>query len=137
MKKVVRENICAPYSLHDMSVISFEIKGDDMIMRTQSGIVSTVPPYGQPDGYVEFHKIDWDFSYVYLLDVIGNTGSFTGEKIHLKDFVKQFVNANFSIIDETYGYNQTKFEGFLSMGLTVKECFVGIYHLGDIVFVEE
>ena len=107
MKKVIRENIHAPYSLHDMSVIGFEINGDDMIMRTQSGIVSAVPPYGQPDGYVEFHNINWDFSYVYLLDFAGNIGSFTGEKIYLKDFVKQFMSANFSIIDETYGYNQS------------------------------
>lgn len=137
MKRVVRGNVCAPYSLHDMSVISFEIKGDDMIMRTQSGIVSTVPPYGQSDGYVEWYKIDWDFSYVYLFNVTGNTGSFTGEKMYLKDFVNQFVNANFTIIDETYGYNQTKFEGILSMGATVKACFVEIYHLGDMVFVEE
>ena len=137
VKRVVRENVRAPYSLHDMSVINFEINGDDMIMRTQSGIVSTVPPYGQPDGYVEWYKIDWDFSYVYLFSVSGNTGSFTGEKMYLKDFVNLFVNANFSIIDETYGYNKTKFEGILSMGGTVKECFVEIYHLGDMVFVEE
>lgn len=137
MKKVVRDNIHVPYSLHDMSVISFEINGDDMIMRTQSGIVSAITPYGQPDGYVEFHKIDWDFSFVYLLNFTGNVGSFTGEKMYLKDFIEQFINANFSIIDETYGYNQTKFEGFLSIGGTVKECFVEIYHLGDMIFVEE
>lgn len=57
--------------------------------------------------------------------------------MYLKDFVEQFVNAGFSIIDETYGYNQSKFEGFLSMDGTVKECFVEIYHLGDMVFVEK
>ena len=74
---------------------------------------------------------------MYLLDFTGNIGSFTGEKMYLKDFVKQFINANFSIIDETYGYNQSKFEGFLTMGGTVKECLVEIYHLGDMLFVEE
>ena len=38
MKRVVRENIMAAYSLHDMNVIEFEVRGDDMIMKTQSGI---------------------------------------------------------------------------------------------------
>lgn len=32
-----------PYSLHDMNVIEFEIRGDDLIMRTQSGMVRTAP----------------------------------------------------------------------------------------------
>lgn len=32
-----------PYSLHDMNVIEFEIRGDDLFMRTQSGMVRTAP----------------------------------------------------------------------------------------------
>ena len=80
MKKTIRENINAAYSLHDMTVISFEVMEDDIIMRTQSGMVKTTPPYPQPDGYVEFHNVRWDFSFVYLLGVTGNVGPFTGEK---------------------------------------------------------
>lgn len=57
MKKTIRENINAAYSLHDMTVISFEVMEDDIIMRTQSGMVKTTPPYPQPDGYVEFHNV--------------------------------------------------------------------------------
>ena len=49
MKKVIRENILTAYSLHDMNIISVDIVGNDIILRTQSGLVETVFPYGQPD----------------------------------------------------------------------------------------
>ena len=48
MKKVIRENILTAYSLHDMNIISVDIVGNDIILRTQSGLVETVFPYGQP-----------------------------------------------------------------------------------------
>ena len=57
MKRTVRNNVSAPYTLHDMNVIAFEAAGNDLIMRTQSGMVETVALYGQPDGYVEFHQV--------------------------------------------------------------------------------
>lgn len=137
MKKTIRENINAAYSLHDMNVISFEVKGDDIIMRTQSGMVKTTPPYSQPDGYVEFHNVRWDFSFVYLLGVTGNVGTFTGEKMFLKDFISEAAPFGFSIMDETYGHNQTKYNGYLLSKHNHHECIIEIYHEGDMVFVAE
>ena len=55
-----------------MNVISFEVTDNDIVMRTQSGMVETTTPYRQLDGYIEFHNVQWDFSYVYLLGVTGN-----------------------------------------------------------------
>ena len=49
MKKVIRENILTAYSLHDMNIISVDIVGNDIILRTQSGLVETVFPYGPTD----------------------------------------------------------------------------------------
>lgn len=137
MKKTIRENINAAYSLHDMNVISFEVMGDDIIMRTQSGMVKTTPPYSQLDGYIEFHKVRWDFSFVYLLGVTGNVGTFAGEKMFLKDFISNAAPFGFSIMDETYGYNTTKYSGYLSSNRNHHECIIEIYHEGDMVFVVE
>ena len=137
MKKTLRGNIETAYSLHDMNVISFEIAGSNLIMRTQPGMSKTTSPYAQPDGYVEFQNVDWDFCYVYLLDFTGNVGSFTGKKMFLKNFIPIFINAVFSVMDENYGYNQTKYAGYLSMNRTVKECIIEIYHTGDMIFVTE
>ena len=137
MKKTVRENIRTPYSLHDMNVIGFAIKDDDLTMKTQSGIIRVEGLCAQVAGYVEFHRVDWDFCFVYLMDPIGNTGTFTGEKLMLKDFIKEYPEFSLSVIDEVYGYNQTKYWGYLTAKRKNMECIVEIYHLGDMVFVEE
>ena len=137
MKRTIRENISLPYSLHDMNVIAFEVVDNDIVMKTQSGMVETEAPYGQPDGYVEFHNVQWDFSYVYLLGVTGNVGTFTGEKMFLKDFIDKYKQFGFSVMDETYGYNMTKYCGYLTSGGKFCECIIEIYHEGDMVFVAE
>lgn len=137
MIKTIRENINPAYSLHDMNVISFEVKENDIIMKTQSGMIKTTPICTQTDGYVEFHHVRWDFSYVYLLGVTGNVGTFTGEKMFLKDFLERYKQFGFSIMDETYGYNMTKYCGYLLSNRQHHECMIEIYHEGDMVFVAE
>ena len=119
-----------------MNVIAFEVNGNDIVMRTQSGMVKTTPPFSQVDGYVEFHNVQWDFSFVYLLGVTGNEGIFTGEKMFLKDFISRSAPFGFSVMDETYGYNTTRFSGYLSSSREHHECFIDIYHEGDMMFVE-
>ncbi len=135
MKRTIRNNINAPFTLHDMNVISFEAADNDIVMITQSGIVETADPYRQVDGYVEFHNVQWDYSYVYLLGVTGNVGTFAGEKMFLKDFIERYKQFGFSIMDETYGYNQTKYNGYLLANRQHCECVVEIYHEGEMVFV--
>lgn len=137
MKRTVRENINAPYSLHDMNVIAFELAGDDVTMRTQSGMVKTTGLSSQVDGCVEFHDVRWNFSYVYLFEHVGNAGMFMGEKMFFKDFIERFKVFGFCIMDETYGYNTTKYSGYLTSERRFWECSVEIYHEGDMVFVEE
>lgn len=137
MKKTIRNNINSPYTLHDMNVYAFEVSDNDIIMKTQSGIVEVASPCRQLDGYVEFHNVQWDFSFVYLLGVTGNVGTFTGEKMFLKDFIEKYKQFGFSIMDETYGYNMTKYNGYLLSNRQHYECVVEIYHEGDMVFVAE
>ena len=137
MKKTIRNNINSPYTLHDMNVYAFEVSDNDIIMKTQSGIVEVASPCRQLDGYIEFHNVQWDFSFVYLLGVTGNVGTFTGEKMFLKDFIRKYKQFGFSIMDETYGYNMTKYNGYLLSNRQHYECVVEIYHEGDMVFITE
>ncbi len=137
MIRTVRPNIDPPYSLHDMTVIRFEVNGEDLVMFTQSGMVKTTPPYSQTDGYVEFHGVQWDFCHVYLLGVTGNEAVFTGEKMFLKDFIDRYKEFGFSVMDETFGYNMTKFNGYLLSNRQHCECIIEIYHEGDMVYVAE
>lgn len=137
MKRSIRNNINSPYTLHDMNVIEFEVTENDIVMKTQSGLVETAGVCSQVDGYVEFYNVQWDFSFVYLLGVTGNTGTFTGEKMFLKDFISNIRTFGFSVMDETYGYNMTKYNGFLLYNKKHCECVIEIYHEGDMVFVTE
>ena len=137
MKKTIRNNINTPYSLHDMSVIGFEIDDNDIVMRTQSGLIKTAFPCLQTDGYVEFKDVKWDFSYVYLLGVTGNVGTFNGEKMFLKDFILKTDSFGFAVMDETYGYNMTKLEGYIMYQGHHSECIIEIYHEGDMIYCTE
>lgn len=137
MKRIIRDNINSTYTLHDINVFSFEVTDNDIVMRTQSGMVETIAPYGHPNGYIEFHNVQWDFSFVYLLGVTGNVGTFTGEKMFLKDFIERYKQFGFSIMDETYGYNMTKYSGYFTSSHQFHECIIEIYHEGDMIFVTE
>ena len=100
-------------------------------------MVKTTPPYSQPDGYVEFHNVQWDFCHVYLLGVTGNESTFSGEKMFLKDFISKYKQFGFSIMDETFGYNMTKYNGYLLSNREHHECIIEIYHEGDMVYVAD
>ncbi len=41
MKRTICDHMNPPYSLHDMNIVSFEVTDNDMIMKTQSGMVET------------------------------------------------------------------------------------------------
>ncbi len=137
MKKTVFYPTDAPYSLHDMNVIAFEINGDNLTMKTQSGMVRTAPNFAQINGYVEFLDVEWQWCFAHTYEgFYGNIGAFSGKKMYLKDFIDNFQNAGFSIMDTYYNANRVMFTGFLSKGRTFGECTIEIYHNG-IVFYEQ
>ena len=129
-----------PYSLHDMNVIEFEINGDNLVMRTQSGMVRTAPNWDQVDGYLEFLDVNWDYCYATVCEgYYGNLGTYEGKtfkKMYLKDFIAEFQNEGFSITDEYYGQDRALYTGYFHKGDTMGECTVEIYH-NNIVFYEQ
>jgi len=128
-----------PYSLHDMNVIEFEIKGDNLVMRTQSGMVRTAPNWDQVDGHLEFLDVNWEYCYATVCEgYYGNLGTYEGKtfkKMHLKDFIAEFQHAGFSIMDEHYGQNRALYTGYLHKRDFTGECTIEIYH-NNILFCE-
>lgn len=137
MRITIRENIIPKYSLHDMNVISIEKQDKDIIMKTQSGIIKCEGLSSQVDGHVVFRNADMDLCNVYLMKSNGRYGKFESEKITLEEFLKRYSVFGFSISDEVYGYNQTKYWGYLKSNREFYECIIEFYHLGDMIFVEE
>lgn len=137
MPIAIRKNIVTDYSLHDMNIISVEKQGKDIVVRTQSGIIKCAGLSSQVNGYVVFRNVDMDFCNVYLMKSNGRYGKFEAEKITLEEFFNRYSEYGFSVIDEVYGYNQTKYWGYLTSNKEFYECIIEIYHLGDMIFVEE
>lgn len=61
----------------------------------------------------------------------------TKQKLRLQTFIDHADSFGFSVMDSTYGFNQSKFSGYLSMNRGVCECNIEIYHEGNMVYVEE
>lgn len=126
-----------PYSLHDMHIIALEADSDTLTLHFQYGFVETTPPWRQVDGSIRFLGVDWDFCYAYRFTTTGNEGSFTGEKMFLHKFAENFCSAGFSVMDETYGFHQTKLSGHLLTDGQIQECILDIYHTGDMQYLIE
>ena len=66
----------------------------------------------------------------------GNLGKFTGKKITLLDFIKEYTKFSFEVVEESYGYNSVVYNGYLI--LPGKDNFIEltltIYHFGNIIY---
>ena len=136
MKIVVKQaNPDPPYSLHDAYISSVGLEGDTLRLTIPCGYVCTAPPCGQVEGDVEITGVDRDFSCAYVMaytDVLcGNYGSFTGRKLAVEDFLREYAEATLDIMDETYGYRQVKLDGFLHLGERCLEFCLDICYTGE------
>lgn len=143
MKKIYKyKYIKPPYSLHDVKIIDLEFKNGNLLLKTQYGFFQTQLPYKQVDGDLMVTGVSEEDSYAYIMEytdvLCGNVGNYTGEKMELKDFINRFGDEflAFDIIDESFGFSNYKFTGFLS-GKDVKiyEFFLDIYFQGDIIYL--
>lgn len=124
-----------PYSLHDAHVMALEADGDTLRLVTQYGYVCTTEPYGQVDGDVVITGVDWESSYVYIMEYTdvpcGNCGSFTGRKMPLEAFLRECSGEILEILDETYGYRMAKLSGFLDLPERLLEVSLEICYAGE------
>ena len=124
-----------PYSLHDAYIRDLRGEGDTLRLVTQWGYVCTTPPCDQVEGDVEITGIDWDFSCVYVMEyqgvLCGNYGSFTGKKMTVEDFLREYPEAALDIMDETYGYHQVKLNGFLNLRESCLEFVLDLCYNGE------
>ena len=142
MKQTLRKNITdIPDSLHDAETDRITVEGKTLTLHFTHGYVQNEEPYDDVKGPVGFAGVDWDCSFacVYRCKAftLENTGAIEGEKQMLKDFAESFGDAVFEIVDETYGYNETKLEGYLYRSDDTFECSIGIYHMGDMRYLVE
>lgn len=136
MKTVVKQpNPDPPYSLHDAYIMEVQAEGDTLRFITQCGYVCTVEPCGQVEGDVEITGVDWESSYVYVMEyqgvLCGNCGAFAGQKMTLETFIQKYSDGALDIMDETYGFRLAALSGFLNLRERLLEFKLEIYYTGE------
>lgn len=122
-----------PYSLHDGYLTKLEATEETLVCHFPDGILSTAAPCQRTAGAaVTYTGVDWDASFLYIFDGLGETGAFSGEKWLLKDFLPHWERME--VIDETYGFWQAKWKGLLTKGEALVECMVEVCYSGELVY---
>ena len=136
---VKKPNPDPPYSLHDAHIMELQAEGDTLRLLTQYGYVRTEEPFGQVDGDVELTGVDWESSYVYVMEyqdvLCGNCGSFIGRKMTLDTFLREYSNGTLDIMDESYGFRLAVLSGFLSLRDRILEFKLEIYYTGEVRYL--
>lgn len=128
-----------PFSLHDMVVNKITCQNDSVHIQFNHGYVSIKEPYSQVDGHITVENVDMDCACVLLLSQFGQYGDFAGTKMLLEDFIDQYDEYSFEIVDEMYGFNQVEYIGYLS-NPKKEGCIqmsLSMYFTGDIVYETE
>ena len=145
MKRRKRENISdLPYCLHDVHMSGIRMK---MVDQSFANIKLLFPKglykYDAEEemicsGEILLKNVDVDFSNVYLFKVKGqNYGKIRGRKYSITEFYKKYRTFDMEIIDETYGYNKTKFAGYMYQKKKTIEFVMEFYHFGDMYYLTE
>ena len=125
-----------PYCLHDMRVYRIEQINDEVKFYFENGYIELKEPFQQVDGNIILEGVDYDFSYVHFLSKNGEFGNFIGKKMELLDFLKEYPDFSFEVLDELYGYNQVNYSGYLSLPNqeNLIDMSITIYYTGNIVY---
>ena len=128
-----------PYSLHDMVVNKITCQNELVRLKFNHGYIKTKEPYPQVNGNITIEKVDKDCACVLLLSNFGQYGVFEGKKMSLEDFIDKYDEYSFEIVDETYGFNQVEYIGYLSFPKKedLIQMSLSLYFTGDIVYETE
>lgn len=124
----------APCSLHDARVRALERAGDDLRLRLETGYFRLSEPVRQEDGDVCVKQVNWDFSVAWVLSPGGRHGPFRGEKMELRAFVRRYGHCPLEIVDESFGYDQVQYTGYLSLPGRLAEVTLNLCHRGPIEY---
>ena len=140
--KIRREDMPSlPYGLHDVHIRKIRLQQLDeftgnVTFMLKDGIYPTDEELEPVPANLLFQQVDLDFSNVYVMKICGmNHGNIKGHKYSLKKFLKKYRKAHIEIIDETYGYNRSKFSGYLYEGEDDLEIMIELYHVGGMYYL--
>jgi hypothetical protein len=136
LKEYIRPNVILPISLHDARVtkviVENPIDGVNkgiLILEFEDGFFKVGEEESQTGkASIEISGIDYDFSHVYYCEDNNR------EKVTFTKFAKDVEQNPFEIIDETYGYNRSKFSGGVFFAEKWMEVEIDIYHFNKALY---
>ena len=138
MNQLIRKNVIFPISLHDAKISSILIQPaspeglidggltlvfDEGFYRIDNGVEKQIS-----NALIKFSGIDFDYSLVYYFkDNIR-------QKISFEQFAKDVELLTVSVLDETYGYNHSKYHCTMYKDNDWHDVQIEIYHFKEIVY---
>lgn len=135
MREIIRNNIIdLPFSLHDCHIHKILIDANNVKLIFKDGYYDLFNGDCMPTkGYIEFQNVDFDYCSVYMFHT--SFSRLKGKRFRLEEFSYKYKELDLEIIDETYGYNISKFSGVYYKGKKTVEFMIEIYHLGDMKYI--
>ena len=140
--KIRREDMPSlPFGLHDVHIKKIKIQKIDSFSANVTfmlldGVYTCDEDIEPIPCNILFEGVDLDFSNVYVMQICGvNHGKIKGHKYSLKKFIRKYKKSDIEIVDETYGYNQSKFSGYLHTEEDDMEIMIDLYHVGGMYYL--
>ena len=125
------------FSLHDSQIEKIIIKDDSLFLKIDR-IFEFVD--GEEKWYpceIEFSKTDLDSCDILIFNhPFGYEGvyEFSGRELSIEEFIKEYPNAEFEIITETYFGYDTVFQGQIWDGEEDLRAIMSIWNMGDMIY---
>jgi hypothetical protein len=134
MRTYIKPNVLLPVSMHDAHVTNVTVSvspsnaiDGGLVFEFADGysIVDEKVSRQTKHSSITFSGIDFDFSHVYYCK------DDSRKTIDFPQFAKDVQKFGFEIIDEAYGYNQTRFSGSMFLEKDWFEVEIEIYHFNE------
>lgn len=134
----VRDRITnIPFSLHDSRIRHIKIMGDSLIFTIDRIFQYVNDEEKWYPCEIEFTKTDLDacciliFAHPYGYEGVN---TFTGKELSIDQFCKEYPNAEFEIITETYCGYDTVFQGTVWNEYKDFRAIISIWNMGDMIY---
>lgn len=137
MKQFINPNLLLPISLHDAVVTSIDVTpatskltDERLTFKFAEGfyLVAENKVESSGEAVIKFSGIDFDFSSVYYC--MENER----QEVTFNDLARDVSRYSLEVIDETYGYNQSKFSCQLFKEDSLYWVEIEIYHYEDTIY---
>ena len=129
-----------PYGLHDSKIDEIKITNGNLELYFKDKITKIGKDISlKVRGNIIVEGIDSDFCCVLINDNEDSNGNFYGKKFEISEFIDNYKDYTFEVIDEYYGYHRLEYQGYLwTKNEEPKEMTLCLgYFKGDIIYRTE